>query len=164
VEESLGSDFDYNKLVLDFRYYVKVVQSRHVLAFQLLTEHNWGDPSFETMALLGGDEIMRGHYLGRFRDNSMYAAQVEYRLPLIRSHWDDDRDKIPFKERWGIVGFLGFGRVAPTISDFRIEGTKKSMGFGIRYLAMPKERINIRVDFGFGTQTPGVYFNIREAF
>ena len=164
VEESLGSDFDFNRLDLDFRYYQSVVQGRHILAYQLVSEHIWGDPSFETMALLGGDEIMRGHFEGRFRDKSLWAMQVEYRLPLVRSHWIDNREKLPFKERFGLVGFLGIGAVAPSTSDFRIDNTKKSIGLGIRFLALPKERINIRVDFGFGTATPGIYFNIREAF
>ena len=164
IEKALGSDFDFNRLDLDFRYYQSMVQGRHILAFQLVTEHIWGEPSFETMALLGGDEIMRGHFEGRFRDKSLYATQIEYRLPLVRSHWIDNRDKVPFKERWGLVGFFGFGAVAPSTSDFRIDNTKKSIGLGIRFLALPKERINVRVDFGFGTQSPGVYFNIREAF
>lgn len=164
VEENLGSDFDFNRLNLDFRYYQSVVQGRHILAFQVVTEHIWGDPSFETMVLLGGDEIMRGHFKGRFRDKSLWAMQTEYRLPIGRSHWIDNREKVPLKERFGLVAFLGVGAVAPSTSDFRIDNTKKSIGLGIRFLALPKERINVRVDFGFGTSTPGIYFNIREAF
>ena len=107
---------------------------------------------------------MRGHYECRFRDNSLYAAQVEYRLPLGRSDWIDTREKVPFKERWGLVGFVGAGDVASSFCDIDFSKIKSSFGFGVRYLVMPKERINVRIDFGFGTQYPGFYFNIREAF
>ena len=160
----IGSDFDFNRWDLDFRYYIGVVQGRHVLAFQFVSQNIWGDPSFETMALLGGDQIMRGHYLGRYRDNSMYSVQAEYRLPLGRESWSDDRDKVPFKERWGVVGFVAVGNVAPGIGDYRFSTTRTSLGVGVRYLALPKQNINVRVDFGFGSQFPGIYFNVREAF
>jgi len=78
--------------------------------------------------------------------------------------WIDDREKIPFWQRWGLVGFVGAGDVSPTYGEINFSQIKASYGFGIRYLALPKERINISLDFGFGTQLPGVYFNIREAF
>ncbi len=160
----LGSDYEFTKLRLDFRHYLQTFNNRHVLAFNLVAENNWGNPTFETMALLGGDQIMRGHYLGRFRDKTMMAVQVEYRLPLGRDSWIDERKKMTFWERWGMVAFLGMGNVAPGISDLGFEKVKSSMGLGLRYAAMPEERLNIRVDFGFGTQNPGFYLNIRESF
>jgi len=160
----LGSEFAFTKLRLDFRHYLQTFNDRHVLAFNLVAENNWGDPTFETMALLGGDQIMRGHYLGRFRDNTYLAAQAEYRLPLGRNSWIDERKKIPFWERWGMVGFAGLGNVAPEISAWGFDTIKSSWGIGLRYAAIPNERLNIRVDFGFGTQNPGFYLNIREAF
>jgi outer membrane protein assembly factor BamA len=160
----MGSDYEFTKLQLDFRHFMQTFRKRHVLAFNILAEQNWGDPTFETMALLGGEQIMRGHYLGRFRDKTMLAAQIEYRLPLGRPYWIDERKKMPFWERWGLVGFVGLGNVAPGITDLGFENIKSSMGFGLRSAAMPHERLNIRLDFGFGTQTPGFYLNIRESF
>ncbi len=159
----LGSDFEFTKLELDFRDYWLVFK-KHIIAFQAVIEHNWGNPSFETMALLGGDKIMRGHYLGRFRDNALWASQVEYRVPLGRTEWIDSREKVPFWHRWGLVGFLGLGNVAPTFTNPKFQDIKETIGMGIRFLALPKERVNVRIDFGFGTQRPGFYFNIREAF
>lgn len=160
----LGSEYEFTKLRIDFRHYLQTFQQRHVLAFNLVAEQNWGDPTFETMALLGGDQIMRGHYLGRFRDNTYLAAQAEYRLPLGRKFWIDEREKLPFWERWGLVGFVGMGNVAPSVSELSFDRVKSSWGVGLRYAAIPKERLNIRLDFGFGTQNPGFYLNIREAF
>ena len=162
-EPSFGSEYDFTRLDLDLRKYF-LVFDKHVLATQLVMANIWGDPSFETMALLGGKTIMRGHYEGRFRDRSLYAAQVEYRLPLGRKDWIDNREKMPFKERWGLVAFVGAGDVASSFGDIDLSKIKTSIGVGVRYLVLPKERINIRIDLGFGSQVPGFYFNIREAF
>ena len=49
-------------------------------------------------------------------------------------------------------------------TDIDLSKIKTSIGVGVRYLVLPKERINVRIDLGFGTQHPGLYFNIREAF
>jgi len=160
----LGSEYEFTKLRLDLRHYLQIFQDRHVLAFYMVAEHNWGNPTFETMALLGGDQIMRGHYEGRFRDKTMLAAQMEYRLPLGRRYWIDEREKMSFWERWGLVGFAGVGNIACSVSELDIEHLKSSLGFGLRYAAIPDERLNIRIDFGFGTQMPGFYLNIRESF
>lgn len=162
--EFIGSDFNYTLLEIDYRKYIPVFQGRHLLALQFLHSNNAGEPGFETMALLGGDEIMRGHYEGRFRDNGINAAQVEYRLPLGRKKWIDERKKMPFFERFGLVGFVGTGHVYPNLGEMRWDQFVGAYGFGFRWLAIPEERINIRIDIGFGTETPGFYFQIREAF
>ncbi|MCO6480145.1 MAG: BamA/TamA family outer membrane protein [Phaeodactylibacter sp.] len=161
--ESFGSDFPFTKLEVDARKYFRPFQ-KHVLAFQLFAEHNWGNPPFELLALLGGDELMRGHYEGRFRDKTYWAAQAEYRLPINRRDWFGSEKKLGFRERWGLTGFAGLGAVASSLGALPDSELRYSLGFGIRYLVLPKERVNIRVDFGFGTQRPGFYFNVREAF
>ena len=62
------------------------------------------------------------------------------------------------------MGFVGAGDVASSFGNIDLSKIKTSFGFGVRYLVLPKERINIRIDLGFGSQLPGLYFNIREAF
>ena len=161
--ESFGSDFSFTKLEIDFRRFLRPFR-KHVLAFQVFVENNWGNPHFELLALLGGDELMRGHYEGRFRDKTFWAAQAEYRLPINRPDWFGGKEKLGFWQRWGLAGFAGLGTVAPGLDGLADGKFKHSLGLGIRYLVLPKERVNIRVDFGFGTQRPGFYFNVREAF
>ena len=162
--EWLGSDFVFTKLNLDFRAFQPINQGRHLLAFQILIEKNWGDPPFDFMALMGGDMNMRGHYLGRFRDETMVTTQLEYRLPLFRKKWIPDEEKLNFWQRWGMVFFAGTGTVGAELSDSFPRSLKMSLGFGFRYLAFSKERLNIRIDFGFGSQIPGYYLNVKEAF
>ena len=77
-------------------------------------------------------------------------AQVEYRTTLF---W-----------RFGFTAFAGVGDVADSYGKYQLSDMKPSVGFGLRFLFDPKERINIRADFGFGRNTSGVYFAIEEAF
>ncbi|MDX2303411.1 MAG: BamA/TamA family outer membrane protein [Microscillaceae bacterium] len=160
----LGSDFVFTKLNLDFRAFKPLLNHRHLLALQVLIEKNWGDPPFDFLALLGGDVIMRGHYQGRFRDKTLVAMQLEYRLPLFRKEWIPEPGKLKFWQRWGMVFFAGTGTVGEELSDSFPRNLKMSLGLGLRFLAFNKERLNIRIDFGFGSQLPGYYLNVKEAF
>jgi len=159
----LGSEFEYAKLRLDLRHYIPLLSRKYILALQALAEHNWGNPPFEYMALMGGDEIMRGHLEGRFRDHVLWATQAELRIPLGRDTWLN-QGEIPFKQRWGCVVFAGAGNVSPDLASSTLDDLKTSLGFGIRYLISREEHVNIRIDFAFGTQNPGFYLNIRESF
>ncbi len=94
---------------------------------------------------------MRGYYEGRYTDNNFIAAQVEHRFHLI--------------ERFGMVVFAAAGRVGLRPRDlFTFQGLKPSLGSGLRYAIDKKEKLNLRLDIGFGHRSTGVYFNITEAF
>jgi hypothetical protein len=93
---------------------------------------------------------MRGFYEGRYRDHDLVVVQAEHRLPLWR--------------RFGWAGFAGLGDVASKISQFRSRDVKASAGFGLRYMLIPEEKMNLRLDFGFGKNTSGFYVTITEAF
>jgi len=99
---------------------------------------------------LGGDKLMRGYYRGRFRDKVLYAAQAEYRWQFYR--------------RFGLTVFGGLGDVSEKIESIDFSEVKPSYGFGIRYMILPKRKVNLRLDFGFGKETQGIYINITEAF
>ena len=93
---------------------------------------------------------MRGYYDGRYRDRHLLAFQAEYRLPV----WG----------KFGLVGFAGLGRVAPTLGGLDFSGLKYSAGFGLRFKIAPREGANLRIDWAFGQGTSGVYFTAGEAF
>ena len=94
---------------------------------------------------------MRGYYLGRYRDRNMITAQAEYRAPLF---W-----------RFGAVVFAGFGDVSDSVTAFRLDRFKYSLGCGVRFMFDARERINARIDAGFGKDgNAGVYAMVLEAF
>jgi outer membrane protein assembly factor BamA len=146
----LGSDFAFGRYFFDLRKYIRL-SAAHSLALQSRLLFHTGTVPFWRLALLGGEEMMRGYYLGRYRDNNMIAVQAEYRwLPVI---W-----------RIGVVGFAGLGDVADRIAHFDMGGFEYSYGFGLRFILNPEQKINLRVDFGFGKGTSGIYFTAGEAF
>ena len=76
-----GSAFSFRGIYWDMRKFFPVTaDKKQVLALQATGSFLQGDVPFNQMALLGGDIIMRGYYLGRFRDKNYTAAQAEYRF------------------------------------------------------------------------------------
>jgi outer membrane protein assembly factor BamA len=147
---ALGSDFRFNRFYLELRKYHGLSPAR-VLAFQARFLVQTGDPPFWRMGLLGGEESMRGYYLGRYRDRNLITFQAEYR-------W------VPVFWRVGLVAFAGLGDVADSLGHFDLGRFEYSYGLGLRLVIDPKQRLHIRLDFGFGRGTSGFYFTAGEAF
>jgi outer membrane protein assembly factor BamA len=147
---AIGSDFTFNRYSLDLRKYLPLAKD-HTLAFQSRLLFQTGEPPFWRLGLLGGEESMRGYYLGRYRDKNMIALQAEYR-------W------VPVFWRLGLAAFAGIGDVADRVGHFDLGNFKYSYGLGLRFVFDAKQRLNIRLDFGFGKGTSGVYFTAAEAF
>ncbi len=76
-----GSNFSFTLLEVDLRKYCKA-PLKSIVALQTFTQLAFGSPPFRMMALLGGENVMRGYYTGRYRDNHLLAAQAEWRLPI----------------------------------------------------------------------------------
>lgn len=148
-QRGLGSDYEFTTMMLDLRQYWPVLP-RHTVAAQLVFMLQDGNAPFYLIPQLGGDSLLRGYFDGRFRDKTLVAAQVEYRLPLI---W-----------RFGAVAFGGIGNVSRTLRDLGDSWPKWSVGFGLRYLLNSDEQLNLRADFGFGRDTFGVYVTAGESY
>lgn len=152
--KGIGSQFDFSTVTADLRLY-KSINKRDVLAFQAFGQFNKGTVPFNQLALMGGENIMRGCYLGRFRDKNLVATQLEYRmLPL------------PFKftKRWGLSGFIAAGTIADKAINLNINKTIVAGGGGIRFLLFPKKDVFTRLDVAFTRESTGIYIFIGEAF
>ena len=148
--KAFGSDFDYSKYLLDLRRYLSL-SPNHILALQAYAIVEFGYPPFYDLALLGGDKVMRGYLYGRYRDRLYYAVQAEYRLPAI---W-----------RFGIVVFGGLGDVASELSKVTAATIKPTYGFGVRFRIDELQKLDLRVDVGFGeNDANGIYFSVNQAF
>lgn len=96
---------------------------------------------------------MRGFYDGRFRSKNQVVLQAEYRVPIA---W-----------RIGAVGFAGIGNVGDRVHNLNFQELKYSYGGGLRVALNRKERLNLRVDYGWGvgeSTSHGLYFQLGEAF
>lgn len=147
--EFLGSEYAFARTTIDLRRYI-TLGGPHIVAFQLYGSKVSGTPPFFKLSALGGESMMRGYYQGRYRDLIFATVQAEYRLTLSGF--------------LGIVAFAGAGDVGSTLDSFTVRTLKVSAGLGLRFALNQDERLNVRVDWGFGRGTDGLYFGIREAF
>lgn len=146
------SDYNFGTVNLDFRSF-HTVRKNDVFAWQVVGQFVHGEPPFNQLALLGGDRMMRGYYLGRYRDRNVIAAQAEYRiLPFS------------FSKRLGAAVFGSIGNVAPEINGFQMRNTRIAGGVGLRFLLFPKKDIYLRFDLAFTREGTNIYIFNGEAF
>ncbi len=159
----LGSAFEGWRGTLELRKYWTFNEPNaesnglaHTLGVQWFTDVMTGNIPFFRLGLLGqnvsGVALGRGYFGGRFRDKVLSYVQAEYRFPIF---W-----------RFGGVVFAGTGNVAATPSAFDFTTLKHSVGAGVRFALVPEERINLRIDvgYGFATQSFYPYVSFTEAF
>ena len=145
----LGSDFEFTRFSVDYVQFLS--RNKNILAVNLFGVSILGDAPFNELAFIGGRSKMRGYFEGRFRDRNLVMAQAEYRRELF---W-----------KIGMVAFVGYGVVANEYKEFEARNIKPSGGIGLRYRLSDEERINIRLDLGYGEKgNSGVYLTIGEAF
>jgi hypothetical protein len=147
----LGSEYRYAEVEWDMRRYFPMGDGDQLIAIQFLVEATFGETPFYATPAMGGGNIMRGYYSGRYRDQTLVAGQVEYRSPRW---W-----------RFSSVLFAGIGEVMGSHeSEFSFSDLKYSLGGGLRFLFDKDNNINLRVDLGFGRDSKGLYFGLEEAF
>lgn len=146
----LGSDFNFFTHTVDVRKYFPLGRES-VLAFQFNLISTDGDVPVRNLANIGSNSYMRGYYEGRFADRDLIAFQAEVRMKLYK--------------RWGFTTFAGCGKVAGRFAElWNARQVKPTVGLGIRFAIKPAEKLNLRVDAGFGKQSQGTYLNLGEAF
>jgi len=124
------------------------VGEHNVFAAQLIGQFGSGDLPFNELGLIGGETIMRGYYLGRYRDRNLFAGQIEMRfLPF----------PLGFTNRIGGSVFLASGTVAPSLGEFAASDLRVTGGFGLRVLTFPSSDIFSRLAVGFSADGPGFY-------
>lgn len=146
---AIGSDYAFQNYRLTYNKYFPI-KKEAAFGFQMVGNFNIGNTPFFRMAAAGGDNILRGYAKNLYRDQNMLGTQAEIRFPIW---W-----------RFGGVSFVGLGDVFGSPRDLRLDRLKYSYGAGLRITLDQHERVNLRVDYGFGRQSRGFYFSIGEAF
>jgi len=110
---------------------------------------------FYLLQQMGNDQIMRGYYGGRYRDENLIASQLELRYR--------------FMNRFGIVAFAGAGKVFNN-DDVNLKSLKPNFGVGGRYFFDTAKGLSVRIDYGVGEKLAnekrqsGFYISLAEAF
>jgi hypothetical protein len=147
--KALGSDFDFTSYAFDLRRFYPLGKDR-VIGFQGFSKFNLGNTPIRNLSMLGGNEIMRGYYKGRYADRNMIAFQAELRQHLF---W-----------RFGLAAFISTGQVSNKINEFGLNDFHLAGGGGLRIMLQKREKLNLRVDVGFAENSTGVYVIMKEAF
>ena len=149
---ALGSDYRFTRYLFDARHFQPLTSDdKTILAVQLVGQFQNGEVPFRELANLGGANLLRGYYEGRYRDRQLLTAQAEVRRVLFG--------------RFNGVLFGGLGQVGNTLGDFSQGDLKAAGGAGLRFRFNRRDRLNVRLDYGVGRGgTSGVYFSIGEAF
>ncbi len=146
---SWGSTFTFTSLNASYSQYRKLPNGM-IWANHTVARANFGDVPFLDLAKVGNDDILRGYPSNRFRDRHYLAAQTELRFSIYK--------------RFGGVAFAGLGDVFAQADDWSLQRIKYSVGTGLRYALNKEEKLNARLDIGFGREGPALYISVAEAF
>jgi len=142
-----GSDYAFSNSQLDISKYFYLFNS--IFALNTSAQITEGEVPMHLLSLVGGSRKIRGYLRGRYRDNQFYAGQFEWRSPNL---W------IFRAVLFGGVGYLGDG-------NWKIDWHQPiaAFGAGLR-VAINKEKVNLRLDYGFNAESSGFYLTVGEAF
>jgi outer membrane protein assembly factor BamA len=136
----------YQNYSLRFRTYHKLTD-RMVLAGDASYCTRSGDfPLWDSCWL-----TLRGFPITRYMAKTAFQVQAEARWTLSK--------------RWGVVAFAGAGDVKDPITAEPEDSFVPSYGAGIRFMVLPSQRLNVRVDYGRSSDGEGAwYLSVAEAF
>jgi outer membrane protein assembly factor BamA len=149
-----GEHFSGHRMDLDVRSFFPLTQTLTLGLHSKYETYFNQDIPFYLTPQLGNDAMMRGYYQGRYRDNSLLAAQAELRW---RIH-----------PRIGFAVFAAAGNVYRSRLD--LSSLKPSAGAGIRYFFDLEHSSSVRIDYAVAEKRPGearqtgLYLSLAEAF
>lgn len=150
--EDFGGDNNYSIYEIDLRKYFQLNRPGNTFAVRLDGRFSEGDVPYSELSLLGGNDALRGYLTGKYRDRTAIFLIPEWRYMFLQA--DGKMSK------YGIVAWGGLGTMADSVKD--INKFLPSGGVGFRFEVQP--RMNVRVDFGVGKESHGLYFNFTESF
>jgi hypothetical protein len=146
---SLGSEASFQKYEANVRAYFPV-RDEDALAAQLYICAAGDQAPFFLQCLYGSAGVLRGYPVGKYYDQTMWGAQAEHRRHVL--------------PRWIAAGFVGVGGVAPSFGRYTSEDILPAAGVGVRWIAEPKEKATLRLDYAWGKDRGAFYLSIGEAF
>ena len=151
-----GNNFTGNLFTADARYFYTPTKKLTIgsqLFYETISSKN--EIPFYLLRQLGNDQIMRGYYLGRYRDRNYLALQAELRLRLI--------------DRFGLVAFGGAGSAYGKDANV-VQNLKPNYGIGTRIFFDLDKSLALRLDYGWGEKPTGekrisgLYISLGESF
>lgn len=147
--EAWGSAYEYNNLNIDYTKFIPLKENM-TLALRATALMAYGDSvPFEGQNVVQREDI-RGYTKGQHRANQTHNLQAEYRWNIY--------------DKWGMVAFGGVATSVNKVNEIKFKDLLPAAGVGVRYMAIPSEKINIGIDVAKGIDDWGIYFRIGETF
>ena len=145
----------YQIIELDYRKFFPIGKKEgRTLAFNFHARHAFNDVPYGELSFIGSPFDVRGYRFGRFRDRVINFAIVEYRHKVYGNSF--------LAKRSGWVVWAGLGCLGSVSGQSFFVNNLPNFGIGYRFEV--QKRLNVRVDFGVGVQSNGLYFNFQEAY
>ncbi len=153
--KSLGGDNNYQVYQLDYRQFKTLFRVGQVLAWQVKTRIAEGNVPYGEMSQIGTPFDLRGYMWGRYRNNDMIYLLAEYRHAFLKNNGDLSKHHT--------VAWIAAGTIfnTQTIKDYT---NRWLPNFGVGYRFEIQPRMSVRLDFGIGRESTGIYFNFNQAF
>ena len=153
---ALGSDNDYQTILIDARKYFKFNTVRsNILGFWSYNWLTFGKTPYLDMPSNGWDtyaNVGRGYVQGRFRGPKLIYLESEYRFGITRNGL------------FGMVLFANAQSYAELLSN-KFEKIIPAAGTGVRVKINKRSNVNFAVDYAVGINgSNGFFFNISEVF
>jgi outer membrane protein assembly factor BamA len=160
---SLGSEFEYTRLLFDASYLYPILTRRQILGIRLGGEALLGPSDkipFYELSFLGGEDTLRGYFPQRFLGKGRILGSAEYRLKLL------DFDVMDWHVLIDGVAFTDAGRVfldAQDLEDNFLDSYRWDYGGGVR-IAFSSGEV-ARIDVAFSEENkPLVYLTFGHTF
>lgn len=151
----IGSEYTYSDFSLDMRHFFNLPGSI-VLAHNLQFESIQGEAPFWDLAVIGGEDGLRGYHLFRFRGDQSVMNLLELRS-WVFSLWNDEI-------RLGGQLFWDTGRVfSDQDSNDFFDNWKHSYGAG-GVVSLFNPDLIFRMDIGFSDETYRIHFGAGYVF
>ncbi len=146
----------YQVLDLEYRKYFSVSRKKEgrIIAINFHARHCFNEVPYGELSYSGSSNDIRGYRTLRFRDRVSNNFVVEYRHKFHGNSFMAQRSGFVV---WGAVGSIG-----PETGKSFFVNTLPNFGIGYRFEV--EHRLNVRIDFGWGKDSNGLYFNFQEAY
>jgi outer membrane protein assembly factor BamA len=145
----------YSALELDYRKFIPVGKKiGRTLAINVHSRHAFNGVPYGELSFVGSPFDVRGYRLGRFRDRIINYFIAEYRHKVYGNSF--------LAKRSGWVVWAGIGCLGSVSGESFFVNNLPNAGVGYRFEV--QHRLNVRVDFGVGVKSNGLYFNFQEAY
>jgi hypothetical protein len=146
---SFNSEDDFVRYRFAYNGY-RALAERFVLAWRAYLEAVSGGAPFFALSWFGVGADLRGYTPGRYVGNQLAAVQAEGRWQATR--------------RLGFVAFGGIGGVYGDVPGFEQSNALPAGGVGLRWRLTDDNRINFRIDYGWGRDDDTLTISVGEAF